>query len=479
MKTVEKTAVENVATSANSVGSRPAVSPRKRGRRTSVEGRWRHVASRPRHKQSQCLDKLALTWLPRPVRATPLDFNLISSIVLLVHTSRGDEQCFEAYTPRREPLTNRVVYDAATRQASYQPGIMTPDQRLLIKACVALADATDTQCTGQFLPYAPKTPQYWFASDPRSPLQPELGNPWLLRAARELAQLPETAVPSTEARLRAFRDSRVVRNGVTCYPQEFFVRAASHYVEHPVSGSPVPAYDTAQVPVEGTRDVSGDWVFHEATWTPVAQTPLRVYADFAPVRGRLRYNPAFSALKSVGLLPAEQAYQLPEAARVLAKAAASDLWAVLTRCVLDAVQRVTGAYADMEPAMLTPEVVERENTGVSTDDLPRIAEVAKQSLRDVLGDRELPTSDEELMAVARDPRLSLNCVKRARNELRRRLGGVSNFASDAAVDAALAAPYDQLETDLEACLQVIQLEGPCDADTATFASASTVLALGE
>lgn len=107
----------------------------------------------------------------------------------------------------------------------------------------------------------------------------------LLTAARalhqDLATVPDEALP--DSAIRNTFDSLVTRDGVFLHaPSWLFAREPGEiYLAHPQNGTPIP---TAGAP-EGSA-APGHWVMFDGRWTPEAQRPERVIADFSTLLGR-------------------------------------------------------------------------------------------------------------------------------------------------------------------------------------------------
>lgn len=467
----------------------------------SVVTRFNRISSRPRFKHLKCQDKLAVTFRPNDGVAfqdTTVAIEQLQLVVMAATDVAGRQSMPVAvYRPRVDAVTAQVHYDALSQTALYDAGLrrgsdthpcylQVTRNRSMGRTLVALSEAVEAQCDGQFLASSPVCPTYLFASDPSRPLRPEVSNPYLIQAARDLHGLPLSDTPSIEQRLAAFRRYATDHGGLTCYPQEFFLRDTrpDAYQQHPVTRTRRPSLGDV-LPAEGTQSPCGGWVFHEASWYPKAQVPKRAYAVLPDgAMGVAHRNPAFSVLKKHGVLPETADYRAPDETML---SRANQTWTMLRGGVLGAVQTVTQktvkgvdengvpltpAYDNIDDIEAIPsmsdEYVACEDAKLTTDDLPKVVEYFRGLFTDAEALERLGIEDEEIMAIARDPRIPFKCVAAIRETMRERLGGVADRCTQAAMDAAVGEPMKELEADLEAAVQVIELHGNFDAESTAF-----------
>lgn len=453
-------------------------------------GRYNHIGARPGGKHAKCVDKLGMTLFPADNVAFTNDLVPLENLRVLVvsgryHANGSPSMPVATFSARVDDITAQVHYDARSHERLYDASMRyaaadhplklnVPQNRPLAKLTVALAERVESCCESPFLERAPKLPAVLFASDPSRPLRPELGNPYLIQAARQLHGLGANATPTVEHRMAAFHDAAVPHGGLTCYPQEYFLRATqpNAYTHHPVTRSPRPALGE-DLPADRAVSDDGDWVFDGAAWAPLAQVPRRAYAVLdARLLGRSHRNPAFSVLKKHGVLPADADYTVESTDR--------DIWvqqaySAIRLGVLDALQTVCDAYEGVTNLEdITDEMVAAEDSKVLTSHLPAIVAHVREQLRSdedtVPGEAydRMGIEDEEVMACARDPRQPLRVATAILNLMRERVGGPADRCSDAAMHEAVMNPMSDLTADLEPSLQIVQLAGPASNEVTAF-----------
>jgi hypothetical protein len=488
---------EAIAATAAVVAATPFDAPRPRRIGTTVKrkgggmvSRFNHIGARPGWKHAKCVDKLGVTFFPANNVAFTSDMVPLENLRVLVvsgryHADGTPSMPIATFSARIDDVTGQVHYDASGHERLYDASLRraaashplklhVAQNRPLAKLTVALAESIELCCESRFLELAPKMPGIMFAADPIRPLRPELGNPYLIQAARELHSLGAAGVPTVEHRMAAFHDSAVQHGGLTCYPQEFFLRATqpNSYAVHPTTRSSRPALGE-DLPADRTISDDGDWVFDGASWEPLAQVPRRAYAVLdARLLGRAHRNPAFSVLKKHGVLPADADYTTADSDR--------DIWvtqaySAIRLGVLDALQTVCDAYNEVsDVADITDEMVAAEDGKVLTEHLPAIASHVREQLRNdadtVPGEAydRMGIEDEDVMACARDPRQPLRVASAMLNLMRERVGGPADRCSDAAMHDAVMNPMADLTADLEPSLQIVQLSGPASTEVAAF-----------
>lgn len=465
--------------------------PRRRrrgGRSNDVLARYSRIGSRPGFKHEKCMDKICITFSP----ATGKTFSskTVSVDALRMHSMAsanpwdGNSRMsapLATFAPRVDTVTAQVHYDAVGHVEHHDAGLsrhtdsplrlQVSRDRGRAKLAVAMSEATEAQCEGRFLPQAPAMPSYLFASDPAQPLKPELGNQYLIEAARNMYELSAETAPTTGQLAAAFHACAETVQGLTCYPQELFLRDGRPdvYAEHPVTSSARPALGD-KLPADDAVSPCGGWVFKQSAWYPLAQVPRRAYAVLPDgMLGRGYRNPAFSVLKTHGVLPETADYKNPDELQ-LNKAA--DTWALLQLGLVLAANTVTEAYEGVESVMqieaMDDSYVRQEDAKIPTEKLPEVVAAFRTSFTDPDVLERLQLDDEELMACIREPRRSLQIVTDIIMTLRSRLGGVSDRCTSPAIAAALHSPMLDIFADLEASMQVIQLAGTASPETAAF-----------
>jgi hypothetical protein len=479
-----------VAAAAPIAASRPRRIGQPKRKGGGMVSRFNHIGARPGWKHAKCVDKLGMTFFPADNVAFTSDLVPLENLRVLVvsgryHASGEPSMPIATFVARIDDVTGQVHYDASGHERLYDASLRraaadhplklnVTQNRPLAKLTVALAENIELCCESRFLERAPKMPAVMFASDPIRPLRPELGNPYLIQAARELHSLGATGVPSVEHRMAAFHDAAVQHGGLTCYPQEFFLRATqpNSYAVHPTTRSSRPSLGE-DLPADRAISDAGDWVFDGASWAPLAQVPRRAYAVLdARLLGRAHRNPAFSVLKKHGVLPADADYTAADSDR--------DIWvqqaySAIRLGVLDALQTVCDAYTEVSDVDdITDEMVAAEDSKVLTEHLPAIVAHVREQLRNdadtVPGEAydRMGIEDEEVMACARDPRQPLRVASAMLNLMRERVGGPADRCSDAAMHDAVMNPMNDLTADLEPSLQIVQLSGPASTEVAAF-----------
>lgn len=204
-----------------------------------------------------------------------------------------------------DPVTGRIVIDGRTHKSARmlvedvtERWHLYPSGRTGA-AAYALLDTLQRaaiQGTAPVLPEFPM-PTMWLVESKRAPLQPEVGNPALVRAA---AQHFNVETPTVEQQYAVFPLMGMETVWGRAYPQELFIRS-TRAEACPITGQPRPL----SAPIAGAR--AGDWTAFDGQWWPAAQSPELTLLDVESIRViSERLNPARDVYARFGFIPPAQ-----------------------------------------------------------------------------------------------------------------------------------------------------------------------------